>query len=96
LANNAVLERVLLITTHRAAPEAEIYNVAVALYGGVKGQNPLVKDGQIIVVGENDNLRLEDYIRQALARDNRHAPALKTYNASQPRLDSPLLNAYRP
>ncbi|GHS96551.1 hypothetical protein FACS1894139_08660 [Planctomycetales bacterium] len=95
LADNTALERVLLITPHRTAPRAKIYNVASALYGGVNGQNPLVKNGQIVVVGESDNLRLEDYIRQALARDNQHAPLLKTYDPHSPTLDSPLLNDYR-
>jgi protein involved in polysaccharide export with SLBB domain len=94
LANNAALERVLLITPHPTAPQATVYNIAAALYGGVTGQNPAVRDGQIIVVGESDNLRLEEYIRAALSRDNQRAPLLKTYQAEAPYLDSQLLDVY--
>jgi protein involved in polysaccharide export with SLBB domain len=94
LAERAALERVMLITPHPTAPQAAVYNVASALYGGVSGQNPPVLDGQIIVVGESDNLRLEEYIRAALARDNQRAPLLKTYDPTAPHLDSHLLDVY--
>ncbi|MBP5233953.1 MAG: polysaccharide biosynthesis/export family protein [Planctomycetes bacterium] len=98
-AGNAALERVLLITPHRTAPQAAVYNVAAALYGGVGAQNPVIKPGQIIVVGQNDNLRIEEYIRMALARDNKRAPLLKTYDegdGKKPYLDSPNLDVYAP
>lgn len=96
LEQNAALERVMVITPHRTAPQATVYNVAQAIYGGVNAQNPIIKPNQIIVVGENNNLRLEEYIREALARDNKRAPLLKTYGheTAPPYLNSPALNTY--
>ena len=67
---NGWLGEVVVVTPHRVHPNAQKYNVAEALFGGLNKNNPVIKPGQIVLVRDKDDPELEKYIQSILFKDN--------------------------
>lgn len=63
----AYLAGVSIITPHRSHPTRRVYNVKDALYQGKTGQDPFIRNGQIIFVPSTTDKRVIEFFRRVIA-----------------------------